>query len=307
MKVCYFIQTHKNPDQIYRLVRTIKHSSPNSQILIGHDFTNSDLDITPLQDLSEVNLLRSDVPRLRGDFSLIEPYLNAINWLCEHNSDFDWLIYISGQDYLTQSAAEIDDFLSTTEYDGFIRYWDVFSKESPWGKAKGFKRYLCQYYRVSGKWSNWFFNRRDRIEKYTPIEFFSTYGRCMGLPALFPPFNKNFICYGGYQWHTLSRKCVLFLKDYIQKNPKLVKYYKKTIVPDESFVQTILVNSQLFNFCNDDKRYFDTFNRPGGHSRVLTTEDYSKITSGGYHFARKFEPEQDAKILDMLDDKVLQA
>jgi hypothetical protein len=36
MNFCYFIQTHKNSEQIYRLVNCIKRSSPRAEI-IGHD------------------------------------------------------------------------------------------------------------------------------------------------------------------------------------------------------------------------------------------------------------------------------
>ena len=53
MKVCYLIQTYKNPEQIYRLVRTIKESTPDSYILISHNFAAQDLDVRPLQDLQE--------------------------------------------------------------------------------------------------------------------------------------------------------------------------------------------------------------------------------------------------------------
>ncbi len=57
VKICYFIQTHQNPDQIYRLIRTIKRSSPHAQILINQNFNRCELDLTPLQDLSDIHLL----------------------------------------------------------------------------------------------------------------------------------------------------------------------------------------------------------------------------------------------------------
>lgn len=107
------------------MVRTIKKSTPDAQIIIGHDFTNTKLDITPLEKLSNIHLLAGKKKSIRGDFSLIRPDLNAINWLCDRNDDFDWLIYISGQDYPTQSPARMESFLKTTEYDGFIEYWDI--------------------------------------------------------------------------------------------------------------------------------------------------------------------------------------
>jgi hypothetical protein len=311
MKVCYFIQTHKNPEQIYRLVRTIKKSSPAAQILIGHDFINSHLDLLPLQDLTDIHLLTGEFPVLRGDFSLLQPYLNAVNWLFEHNSDFDWLIYLSGQDYPTQPPSKIEKFLAQTNYDGFIRYWNVFSPESPWGKARAWKRYYCQYNRLPEQMTAslkaiYEVVKFFKIQKLIPLQFFLTYGSLIGFPAKSTPFTENFFCYGGAQWHTLSKKCVQFLKNYIDENKEVVDYYKKTVLPDESLVQTILVNSNFFNLCNDDKRYYDNHERPGGHAQVLTIKNYSTITNGNFHFARKFDIDQDFKILDMLDDLIFQ-
>lgn len=303
MKTSYFIQTHKNPEQIYRLIRTIKKSTPDAQIIIGHDFTNTKLDITPLEKLSEIHLLPGKKKSIRGDFSLIRPYLNAINWLCNRNDDFDWLIYISGQDYLTQSPANIELLFKTTKYDGFIKYWDI-SERFP---ENNFRRYFYQYYRLPNS-LQWLFKKiikyRELIQKYTPLRFYPTYGSVIGIPAKSTPFNEKFICYRGYQWQTLSRKCVLYIKKFVDENPEFVRYFEKTIAPDESFIQTILVNSGLFNLCNDHKRYFKFSGRGGGHPLIITKDEYSQITNGDFHFARKFDPDVDSEILDMLDHSI---
>ncbi len=301
MKVCYFIQTHKNPEQIYRLVRTIKKSSPTAQVLIGHDFTSCYLDMAPIQDLPEVALLRGNNRAIRGDFSLLQPYLNAINWLFEHNSDFDWLVYLSGQDYPTQPLSKTENFLAETDYDGFIFYFNVDSEQYPWDADEVFKRYLCQYYRLPN-WTGRFLIKLDKILQFTPIVISVFYGSLIGIRAKRTPFDDNFICYGGSQWHTLSRKCVQYIKSFVEQNPSIVNYYKKTLVPDECFIQTILVNSHLFKLCNDCKLCVDFTGTDFGHARSLTNKDYEAITNGRFHFARKFE--QDADILDILDAKI---
>ena len=298
MKVCYFIQSHKNPQQIYRLVQTIKNLSPNAQVLIGHDFTSCYLDLTPLQHLSDVHLFRLSRPGIRGDFSLIQPYLQAIDWLFANNSDFDWLFYLSGQDYPTQSLAIVENFLATTDYDGFISYFDVFSSQSLWEKDDAIRRYFCQYYRVPS-WAKKIVTKMVRFQKYTPFLIPIYYDCSIGMLARKTPFNDNFLCYGGSQWHTLSRKCVEYIRDFINNNDSFVKYYKKTLVPDESFIQTILLNNQSLKLCSDNKRYRDFTGTDGGHPRILTSLDYDTITNGSFHFARKFE--QDTNILDMLE------
>lgn len=305
MKTCYFIQTHKNPEQIYRLIQTIKQSSPTAQILIGHDFNSCYLDLSPLRDLSDIELLKINFPVRRGSFSLLKPYLSAIDWLHENNSEFDWLIYLSGQDYPTQPLHQMEQYLRDSNYDGFIRYWNIDSLGSPWGKEKGHRRYFYHYYELPKKLARWFFVRRSKIEQLSPLRFYPTYGSLVGLPARSVPFNERFICYGGRQWHSLSRKCIKFLRKFLRQNQFLVDYYQRTVVPDESFIQTVLVNSGLFNLCNDDGRYVDFSGNQAGHPRTLTTQDYETLKNGKFFFARKFDLSEDSEILDMLDARIL--
>ncbi len=66
----------------------------------------------------------------------------------------------------------------------------------------------------------------------------------------------------------------------------------------------VLVNSRLFNLCNDCKRYFDFSTTYHGHPRILTTNDYPSLVKSNAHFARKFDIDQDSKILDLLDIRV---
>lgn len=305
MKVCYFIQTHKNPAQIYRLVRTIKTSSPTAQVLIGHDFTSCYLDMAPLKDLSDVYLLKGTSPVGWADFSLIQPYLNAVNWLLENNCKFDWLVYLSGQDYPTQPLSAIENFLSTTDYDGFILYADSFSEEGYLLVNNPLERYFYQYYRPP-VWARPYLKLPYKIllkvQKLIPlIHCWYINDFPIGLKASTNPFNENFRCYSSSQWHTLSVKCVEYLADFINKNSSIVDYYKKTVIPDESFMATILVNSNLFKLCNNHQRYME-FIGDSAHPRILTEKDESTLTNASFQFARKFD--QDSKILDVLDEYI---
>lgn len=306
MKVCYLIQTHKNPDQIYRLVRTIKHLSPDSQIVISHNFDGCNLDTAALHQLPGVQVLPCQGGR--GDFSLIQRYLDAIDWLLNHDIDFDWLINLTGQDYPTQPLSEIEEFLAETSYDGFIEYFEIFSQQSHWSKREGNNRYCYKYKQVVSDLPE------KQKELLKPLKFLNyiqpfirinfSYGLMLGIrtPA---PFNDKFVGYGGSFFCTLSRKCIEYLHEFSQSNPGLLEYYKGVCVPDESFIQTVLVNSHLFNLYSDCKRYFDFSGTRNGRPRILTTNDYPSLVESHMHFARKFDAVQDSKILDLLDAAIL--
>lgn len=308
-KVAYLVQTYKNPAQIYRLVSTLRKSSPEAFILVSHNFAACDLEIAPLRELG-VEVL--SVKGGRGDFSLVQAYLDAIDWLIARKIDFDWLINISGQDYPTQPLSHIEQFLTETEYDGFFDYFNVFSDQCTWGIRDGRDRYLYQYWWSGIELSRW---QRGLLKPLRLLINYSqplvrvdfSYGLIVGLRAISMPFNQNFRCYGGSYFKTISRECAQYLDQFSKQNHHLVDYYKKVRLSDESFVQTVLLNSGRFKFYGDNKRYIDFSGSQHGHPRTLTRDDYPNLISDDIHFARKFDLEQDGEILDLLDARVLQA
>jgi hypothetical protein len=307
MKVCYLIQTHKNPEQIYRLVKIIKKSSPGAYILVSHDFTSCNLDTAPLQHLQGVEVL--SVEGGRGSFVLVQRYLDAVNWLLSRNIDFDWLINLSGQCYPTQPLSQIEKFLAETSYDGFTEYFEVFSKQSHWSIREGYSRYFYRYYQLLRDLPEWQKELLNPLKVINYIQpFFRlnfAYGMTLGVRTS-TPFDENFICYGGSFFSTLSRKCIQYLHEFSKSNSDVVDYYKSVWNPDESFIQTVLINSRLFNLCNDCKRYFDFSQTRNGHPRILTQNDYPSLVQNSIHFARKFDIAQDSYILDLLDTRILQ-
>ncbi|MEC4813033.1 MAG: beta-1,6-N-acetylglucosaminyltransferase [Scytonema sp. PMC 1069.18] len=306
MRVCYLIQSHKNPEQIYRLVRTIKTSCPDSFIVLSHDFSGSDLDVARLKDLSGIEV----IPGVggRGDFSIVQGYLDAIGWLLRQNISFDWLINLSGQDYPTQPLSQIKKFLAETHYDGFLEYFKVFSDESHWTLREGYTRYLYQYRKLKSlsQLPEWLKELSTPVKIINYIQPYFRLNLAYGMVGVrsTAPFDENFICYGGSFFGTLSRKCVEYLYDFYQCHPSVVSYYRGVSVSDESFIQTVLVNSRLFNLCDDNKFYFDFSGTRNGRPRLLTTNDYVSIVQSHAHFARKFDVSKDSKILDLFDGKI---
>ena len=305
MKICYFIMSHKNPEQIYRLIRTIKQFNPNSHILLSHDSRNCSLDVSMLQKLDGVDVQFAEAER--GDFSPVEKYLSGIKWLLNNNIDFDWLINLSGQDYPVQPLSEIEYLLSKTKYDGFLEFFNVFSPENHWNMREASQRYLYQYKKIPISLPKWIIpmlkvtKTMNYLQNWFRIHF--EYGLRVGTKKK-TIFNDNYHCYGGSFFTILSKKCVDFLNDLSTKNSHIFEYYKNVLVPDESFIQTVLVNSNRFDLYNQSKHYTNFSNTTHGHPAILTVKDYDAMTQKKYYFARKFDINLDRKILDMLDEKI---
>jgi hypothetical protein len=309
MKVLYFIQTYKNPAQIKRLVETIKKSSPDSEILISHDSNyRTILNKGDFEHFSGVNLIYNLGGR--GDFYTVQSYLNSLEWLFENKIDFDWIVNLSGQDYPTNPLPLFEQFLSRTKYEGFLECRNVLAPDGYYGLRESLERYFYQYWHSGihlSKWQNALIKPiRVLVNNTQPwVRIGTSYQLSLGIRD-YKQFNASFKCYGGALYKILSYKCAGYLYKTAKKRVDLVEFYKKTIVPEESFVQTILANSELFNLCDRNYFYMDWTGSKHGRPKIITVADYSTITNGeDYYFARKFEPAADSEILDKLDQHIL--
>lgn len=308
MKICYLLQTHKNPEQIYRLVKVINQLSDDCYILISHNYYACDLDKIPIQIFPNVRIIPSNKIK-RYDFSILQAYFTAIDWIFQNRIEFDWLINLTGQDYPTQHLSKIESFLAQSKYDGFLQYFDALSNQSPWGIQTASERYFYQY-----SLSQIQLSRQQKLlfkpTKYLINNLQKTV-RVDGSPVVMiaykskkTPFNEQYRCYGGSYFATLSYKCVTYLYELFMNSSDVIQYYKNTVLPEESVIQTLLVNSRKFNLCDRNYRYINFKQSRHGHPKLLTYEDYPFLIQEDIHFARKFDISEDSKILDMLDEKI---
>lgn len=303
VKVVYFIQSHKNPEQILRLIGTIKQSSPNSLVLVSHDFQSSDLEYRPLQKrFGGIEVIPRQQSVRRGDASILQVYLEAVLWLRQHEPTFDWLVCLSGQDYPLQPASQIEAFLENTQYDGFIDYWDVLASESPAGRKNDYKRFFSQYISLP-LWTRWWLRKLSRLERFAPLRTVWFFG-LVGIKATTTPFSDRFRCYRGWYWFTLSKSCLDYLISYLDTHPQLLRYYRRTLAPEESLVQTVLVNSNRFNLHNGSLRYMEFPLELRGYARELTLADYPQLIKSNCHFGRKVDLNRDRALLDLLDSRI---
>ena len=146
MKCLYFILSHTNPVQVVRLVRTLKKSSPSCCVLIHHDYSKTFLDPTDFSAFSNVNIMSDCIEIKWGDFSVVEALLRSIDWALTH-LDFDWFVFLSGQDYPVKPVIEIETFLDKCGYDALLRGFLVEHRNS-WPDGEGVRRYYFRYYEL---------------------------------------------------------------------------------------------------------------------------------------------------------------
>lgn len=310
MRHLFVIQAHKDPDQISRLVGVLRKGCTDSIVLVSHDFRAAAFPVSIFDGDRDVHIIAGLGGR--GDFSIVEGYLAALRWLRDNEIDYDWITNLSGQDYPVSSLAAFSRELSQCSHDGFLHHFDALKQEpqkmSPmaWPARHGRERYYYQYTKIKDDLS--IAERaalrvpRLAIERFTDkLRVNTAYGLLIGRPAVRTPFTTGFRCYAGSYWHTIRRRCADYLLEYSEARTDIVGYFRKVLIPDESFVQTVLANHPGFRFVNDNRRYFDMRGSRLGRPKNLTESDISQIAGRRYVFARKFEWSSGPALFDTLD------
>jgi hypothetical protein len=299
VRACYLIQNHRAPRQVLRLVATLKRLSPCCRVLVAHDATGAAVDPASFTAWPDVELLKVPGPAERGRLSLLDPYFRGIEHLRADGRDYDWLVYLSAQDYPTLPLARSEAVLAAAAADAFLRYWPALAPVR--GRVRD-RRYRYAYFDAP-RWvatlprTMRLLNRAQSI-----IHVHLTFGPRVGLRRWRLPLPDGWVPYRGYQWTTLRRRCAEDVLDAVRSEPSLLDYFRRSICPDEALVQTILVNQGRYRLCNDDLRYLQTGQTRDGRARTLGVGDLAELLSGGYHFARKFDLDTDSRVLDLLDD-----
>ena len=293
IKIAYFIMVHRFPEQFKRFFKAIYH--PENYYLIHLDKKTS-LEIYDdiqdfLTDFQNTYILESKNV-VWGGYSMVQAELSGIKYLLDINAEWDFFINLSGQDFLLKSQDFIRDFLGKNKGNNFIKIANQATNRP---------------------------ETMNRIENY----FIETDTGFSGVPYK-RAYLKNVISYIGGQWMILTRECCEFICNSGEVK-KFEDYYLHTLIPDESFFQTVMMNTS-FNgkIINDDKRaitwipdidielHSKTFTESDTESliasgkiklrpKIFAIQDLSFLLASNALFARKFDENMDSNILDIME------
>jgi hypothetical protein len=310
VSVLFLLQTYRNLPQIARLVRTIKRSSPHASVIISHNPEEFRIGDEVFADLGDVHV-RYTQKMARGDDSLLREYLGCLGWALERQLPFDWVVNMTSQCYPARPLGEFEQMLSANSYDGYMGWYDAFtpSPNNPWGPRESAIRYNYQY-----RWRLTTRELKPRLRKaisiprrlFNNIQPFvkveTSYGFQVGLRGK-PPFGEQMRLYGGSFFKTLSRRAAHYLYDYGVRNPQVLEYFRNTLLPEESYPQTVLLNSGL-GFSNNNLYYVKWDGGKLGRPVDLRMGDFDAIVAQQAFFARKFSAAIDAQVIDRLDERI---
>lgn len=263
----FVILNHDEPERLHRLVRRLTSMFDSPPIACHHDFGQCPMEVASGWP-ENVRFVRPHRATSWGTFSVVEAALDALRLLYETRT-VRWFALLSGADYPIARAARILEELDAAESDAFIEQIRVDPASD------------------------------DRC-KHPQSEFIRRYFAVAG-PG---PFGGALACYAGELWFTGSERAAqrLLRQDAIFES--LARHCRAVPSPDETFFQSLLASDPALRISPWPRRYIDwrdAWATGAAHPKTLTCEDLPAMKASGAHFARKFHPSVDARVLDHLD------
>lgn len=107
----------------------------------------------------------------------------------------------------------------------------------------------------------------------------------------------------GSQWWCLNYQTVKWICDYLSEHMEYLEFYRHSLCPDESFFQTLVVNSPYDDTVNPYLHYIK-WEAGKSSPEILKLQDYDEIIKSHMFMARKFDIYIDKKIIDKLEKRI---
>lgn len=281
MKKIILIQAHKNLELLNDLIDTLES---DQHVIYVHVDKKSKMDINSIN--KKACLIKKRVRVEWGSFSQVQATINSLREIASKEKEYEHVIHISGQDYPVVSNDLIDRSLKPGRQ--YIRIWKIGKDE--WDISHRYET----YYLGAG-------NRQRQLASFLNQHLLINRKRILKIPMRIQP-------YGGSAWWMLTSEFVNYVLDFIEKEKKVLKFFRYAYQPDEMFFQTIIMNSSFASEVeNNIFHYMDWDDGRGGVTaspKVLGIEDYKRILDSGSLFCRKIDPTQSSQLIEKLKENI---
>lgn len=183
----------------------------------------------------------------------------------------------SGQDFPIKTSEEILKFFGLNQGKEFIEYFPLPTER--WDNGELFRHeffHLYDLFNVKTYFGKYMIRLTLKIQKIIGIKR----NTVNNLPPL----------YGGSCWFSITGNCMKYCLEFSSKNPNILENHEYVFGPEESFFQTIILNSPYKeNVVNDNLFYIDWEFRNGNSPAVLDQSDLGNLLNSDKLFGRKFQ------------------
>jgi hypothetical protein len=276
MRIDYLIRAHTAPEQLARLVGRLNEGDVRFYVHVNKLTDDETFAAMQAGLAGRENVVW--VPRVKcywGGFSLLRATLVGIESILASGDLPDHAVLLSGQDYPLRPPTEIERYFAARNGRNLLNHFRLPAPE--WaGEGGGLNRLRYPHF--------------ERARYKTRLLRLPVPRR---LPEGLEP-------YGGMAFWALTGETLAWLMRFLGERPEVLRFFRRTKMPDELFFQTVLLSSLAETVDNELLHYLD-WSSGSAHPATLTVADLPKLRASGRLFARKFDASVDSEILDLLD------
>ncbi|MGJ0775823.1 hypothetical protein DXC78_05885 [Faecalicoccus pleomorphus] len=277
LKHAFIISVHKNFEQIKLLIGSLSFGDAFLHVDLKSDELYRKL-CMEYKDSSNVKIIENRVSVNWSGFSQVEATLNLMKAVKNNHKEYDYIHFISGQDLLLLSPERLDNFIENH------------------GKGKEFIDIedIGNY-----KWRVRCFNffRENPKNRTIILRGIDILLRLMQVPFIHRHNLQNYNLYKGSSWFSITSDFLTYVIKVVEETD-YVQQFRYTACPDEHFFQILAMNSEFKHYIVSNNFRYVVFEKLNPSPKTLTMEDYSKFMNGNYMFARKFDLNENAQVVD---------
>ena len=273
-KIAFILLCHKDPEGIIRQAERLTAAGDYVSIHFDARARRADYEMIrgALGGNRSVTFARKRHKCGWGEWSLVAATLEATRAAVDAFPSASHFYMLSGDCQPIKTAEFARQFLDDQEVD-YIESFDFFA--SDWIKT-GIKEERLVY-------RHWFNERKSKWFFYQSM----AWQEKLGLRRAVPEDLQMMI---GSQWWCLRRRTVEWVLEFCDKRPDVMKFFRTTWIPDETFFQTIVrhvvpereINTRTLTFL-----MFTDYGMPV----TFYNDHYDLLLSQDFLFARKISPE----------------
>ncbi|WP_102225536.1 DUF5928 domain-containing protein [Acidimangrovimonas sediminis] len=273
-RIAFILLCHKDPEGV--IAQAERLTAAGDYMAIHFDARAAREDFAKiraaLKDNPSVTFARKRVKCGWGEWSLVQATLNAVESAVEAFPRATHFYMLSGDCMVIKSAEYAHDFLDREDVD-YIESYDFFT--SDWIKTGMKEDRLIYRHLLNERKHKWLF--------YKVLEA----QRKLGLKRAIPADIEVQI---GSQWWCLRRRTVEWILSFLRDRPDVVRFFRTTWIPDETFFQTLVrhlvpepeIRSRTLTFL-----LFTDYGMPV----TFYNDHFDLLLSQDYLFARKVSPD----------------
>lgn len=287
MKQAIILLIHKDIKQVEKLVNYFQ-SKCDIFIHVDRKSGITDTDLNNLKTMPGVIDVYRKYNIHWGGFSILKTEMFMLKRAIEY-SDFNYVHLLSGQDY---PIKPLSFFLNKfdNEYEDYIACSHM---PNPNADENTFRRFQFYFF------LDWFKPKTEEEIEYM-WELTRKQEKCGIRRQIFRPFLH---LYFGSCWFSLTRKSIMALLNYTNRNPTFYRKMRFTFAPEEIYINTVLVNIDYpqKNLSNSNFRYIEWPKAGANHPKILKEENFEGLAKTDAFFARKVDREASSALLELVD------